>query len=140
MEFVNWFWHPLKNQYADFTGRATRQAFWMYTLVYLIIAALLSAVGIESLSFLFALAVFLPSVAITARRLHDIGKSGWWQLLFLIPVIGLIVMIVFLIREGDEQENAYGPNPAEPTPVLSAEEQPQTTESTSTEPPITPTQ
>lgn len=115
MGFFEWFSKPLQNQYADFTGRASRQAYWMFTLVYIILVILISiaeevALGTEIPSTLFTLAVIIPSVAITTRRLHDIGKSGWWQLIYVIPILGWIVMIVFLVRSGDKAENAYGPS------------------------------
>jgi|AntRauTorcE11897_2_1112592.scaffolds.fasta_scaffold37144_2 uncharacterized membrane protein YhaH (DUF805 family) len=143
MSFMNWFLHPIQHQYAVFTGRMTRKAFWMYVLVYLAIFIPLTiaaeAVLLDGLVRLLSLVVLVPSIAITTRRLHDVGKSGWWQLLFLIPVVGLIVMIVFLVKEGDKQENVYGPIPAEPAPGVSPEEQPPV-EPASTEPPITPAQ
>ena len=62
------------------------------------------------LALIFALAMLVPSISIAARRLHDTGRSGWWQLISLIPLIGAIVLIVFLVQDSHE-ENQYGPNP-----------------------------
>ncbi|MAZ30240.1 hypothetical protein CL655_03065 [bacterium] len=110
---MHWFLDPIKNQYADFSGRTSRQAFWMYVLwyviIYVVVALVASAVGVEALVMLLALAIFIPSLAITARRLHDTGLSGWWQLIGLVPVLGLIVMIILTVRPGEAGANQYGP-------------------------------
>ena len=107
-------------QYSDFSGRARRAEYWMFTLVNVIISVLLTIIdagfglslgGFGLLSGLFALAVLLPSLAVGARRLHDIGRTGWWQLIQLIPLIGAIVLIVFFATEGRREANAYGPDP-----------------------------
>ena len=112
-----WFWNPIKYKYTDFEGRATREEFWMFILVYIIIYIVLSIVfsllALEVLIFLFSLAVLVPSIAITARRLHDTGKSGWWQLIGLVPVIGWLIVIILLVGKGTESENKYGPRPKE---------------------------
>lgn len=101
-------------KYADFTGRARRQEYWMFILFYFIVSIILGIVdgvlGIQILGLLFSLASLVPSLAIGARRLHDTGRSGWWQLLYLIPLIGLIIMIVFLVQDS-HPDNEYGPNP-----------------------------
>lgn len=102
------------NKYAQFTGRATREQFWMYVLFYFIFvfaAAMLDVViGIELISTLLSLALLIPSISVTARRLHDTGRSGWWQLISIVPLIGLIVMIVFTVQDS-QGDNEYGPNP-----------------------------
>lgn len=113
---MHWFLNPIKNQYADFEGRATRQEFWMYILIYflLYIAAGIvgMVIGVETgLALLFSLVLLVPSLAITARRLHDTGLSGWWQLIGVIPFIGLIVMIVLTVRDSESGANQYGANP-----------------------------
>jgi uncharacterized membrane protein YhaH (DUF805 family) len=120
---MHWFIDPIRNQYADFTGRTSRQAFWMYILwyiiAYVVVALVASLVGGEALVMLLALAILVPSLAITARRLHDTGLSGWWQLIGLIPVLGLIVMIILTVRPGEAGANQYGPaagDGAMPTP------------------------
>ena len=67
--------------------------------------------GIGLLEGLFSLAMLIPSLAVAARRLHDTGKSGWLQLLFLIPIAGLILWIIWMAKEGDDGMNKYGPSP-----------------------------
>ena len=112
---MHWFIDPIKYQYADFSGRATRQQFWMYVLWYVLLYVGIGIIGvvtdIEELTLLYGLVVLVPGIAITARRLHDTNMSGWWQLIGLVPFIGLIVMIVFLVRAGDQTANQYGPDP-----------------------------
>ena len=112
---MHWFIDPIKNKYANFTGRASRKEFWMFTLFYVLIYIAVAIVGavvkFPALAFLFSLGIIIPVVAITTRRLHDIGKSGWWQIIEVIPVIGPIVMIVWLVHGSDTGENKYGPNP-----------------------------
>jgi uncharacterized membrane protein YhaH (DUF805 family) len=111
---MHWFIDPIKNQYADFTGRATRQQFWMYVLVYIGVSIVVGIVaGILKMPFLgnlLSLALMVPSWAIGARRLHDIDKSGWWQLLGMIPVIGWIILIIWMATKGDKEANQYGPS------------------------------
>ena len=108
----HWYTDVLK-KYALFTGRARRQEFWMFTLFNLGIAIALGIIGgligFSLLSTLYSLAVLVPSVAVGVR-LHDTGRSGWFMLLALIPVIGL-VLIYFLAIEGEKSENAFGPDP-----------------------------
>lgn len=142
-EFFNWFWDPVKNHYFDFEGRTSRKQFWMFILVYIIVGVGLSIVftlmQMPYLTNLFSLALLLPSLGITARRLHDIGMSGWWQLVGFVPLIGLIVLIFLTAKKGDENPNKYGapkvatmptpePAPTEPEPdstEASPEENPQ---------------
>ncbi len=100
------------SQYTDFTGRDSREQYWMFILFYMIIYIALAVVDTiltgGLLTMLFSLALLIPSLAIAARRLHDIGKSGWWQLIVLIPLIGLIVLIIWLATPGIKEENQYG--------------------------------
>jgi uncharacterized membrane protein YhaH (DUF805 family) len=112
---MEWFLKALR-QYADFSGRARRKEYWMFTLFYLIIYIVL--IGIDSLinvtgvlSILFALGMLVPSLSVTVRRLHDIGKSGWFFLLLLIPIVGPIAMLVFTCQDSQPGTNEYGPNP-----------------------------
>ena len=86
------------SKYADFTGRATRSEYWWFFLFILLVSAAISMVS-HTLSGLFSLATLLPSIAAAARRLHDTNRSGWWQLIILVPVIGLVVLVVFLVQE-----------------------------------------
>ncbi|MCC5876627.1 MAG: DUF805 domain-containing protein [Candidatus Sumerlaeia bacterium] len=105
-------------KYAVFTGRARRREYWMFILVHVCITFLLGMLeGIlefgDLLSVIYALAVLLPNLAVLARRLHDIGQSGWWILIGLVPCIGWIVILFFTIQEGTPGKNEYGPNPKE---------------------------
>ncbi|WP_076414583.1 DUF805 domain-containing protein [Shewanella sp. UCD-KL12] len=101
-------------KYADFTGRARRKEFWMYILFYMIfyvLAAVIDGIlGTMIFSLILALGLFIPSIAISARRLHDTGRSGWWQLIGLVPLIGAIVLLIFYIQDSIG-ENEYGSNP-----------------------------
>ncbi len=87
--------------YVKFTGRATRSEYWWFFLFTFLVSAAAGIVS-EMLSGLFTLAVLLPSLAVGARRLHDIDKSGWFLLVWFIPIIGWIVMIVWAAQEGKE--------------------------------------
>ncbi|MGB1262140.1 MAG: DUF805 domain-containing protein [Cognaticolwellia sp.] len=106
---MDYFIDALK-KYADFTGRARRKEYWMFVLVYMIINVILAVLGFDIISALVGLALFVPSISIAARRLHDTGRSGWWQLIALLPIIGFIVLIVFLVQDSHDT-NAYGANP-----------------------------
>ena len=105
------------NKYASFRGRARRPEFWYFALFNFIAQLVLGLVDsmvfglgdVSPLSNLYGLAVLVPSLAVGARRLHDTGRSGWWQLLVLIPLIGIIVLIVWWASRGNEGENEFGP-------------------------------
>ncbi len=125
---MKWQWYvEVLKKYAVFDGRAHRTEFWMFVLVSVIVSiglAILDAIlgtnsaGTGLLQSLYGLAVIIPSLAVGARRLHDIGKSGWWQLLGLIPLIGIIVLIVWWAQEGHSGSNEHGANPWDgPQPV-----------------------
>lgn len=113
---VNNFKEIVTKKYFCFEGRADRAEFWQYVLATFIIGFVLgivdSIIGFRILSGLFGLAMLLPSLGCTARRLHDVGKSGWFQLLGLIPLIGGIIVLVLCIPEGDKEANSFGPAPA----------------------------
>ena len=101
-------------KYADFSGRATRTQYWMFILFYMIVYIVLVTVdsfvlGMPALSGIFSLASLIPSLSIAARRLHDMGKSGWWLLISLVPLIGVIVILVFLVMDS-QGDNQYGPS------------------------------
>ena len=119
MENVNKFYlDVLKTKYALFDGRAGRQEFWMFVLFNFIAGIVLSiidsilgtgSVGFGLLSGIYSLAVLVPSIAIGCRRLHDVGQSGWFQLLALIPIVGALILIfVYYIKLGTPGDNAYG--------------------------------
>ncbi len=107
---MNWYLEVLK-KYADFNGRARRKEYWMFVLINLIITYSLLFIGIKMgfpiLSSLYSFAVLLPSVGVAIRRMHDVGKSGWY---ILIPFYNLILACT----EGEQGENEYGPNPKNP--------------------------
>ena len=107
---MEYFIDAFKN-YANFDGRATRTQYWMYILVYVIIAVILAVLdnvlGTGFLGLVFSLVMLVPSISIAARRLHDMGRSGWWQLIVLIPLVGSIVLLVFLVQPTRE-DSAYG--------------------------------
>lgn len=108
MEYFNYFTDAV-SRYTEFKGRATRRQFWMYALIYVIIGAVLGLIS-GWLAFIFDLALLSPTLAIGARRLHDIDRPGLWQLLWLVPVIGWIVLLIFFVQPSGG-DNDYGPAP-----------------------------
>jgi uncharacterized membrane protein YhaH (DUF805 family) len=133
---MHWLLDPIVNHYADFSGRTSRKAYWMFTLMYLIAFSLSAmAMGVYIAQFpgtdfgaffsllgllLFAMiALAIPVVAIHVRRFHDLGYSGWWYLLTFIPYIGALIVLVMMCLPSQEGSNKYGPHPyavAEPLP------------------------
>jgi uncharacterized membrane protein YhaH (DUF805 family) len=120
---MNWYRVALK-KYAVFAGRARRKEFWFFVLVNTLIAIALAVidmltgtfdedVGLGLLSGLYAVAMIVPSIAVTVRRLHDTDRSGWWYLLVFVPVIGGLVILVFMCLDGTPGSNRFGPNPKE---------------------------
>lgn len=103
------------HNFAQFEGRDTRKQYWMFILFYLIFyfgcVLLDSVLGLFILAPLFSILMIVPTISIGARRLHDIGKSGWWQLLMLIPLAGLI--LIYFFAQPSSEDNAYGPMPAQ---------------------------
>ncbi len=117
--------HSVLNNYANFSGRARRSEYWNFILFNLLVTSalgiLLKAAGssafagvITVVESLWSLALFVPSLAVCWRRLHDIGKSGANWFLILIPLVGAIILIVWFCQEGQHGENQYGPDPKEP--------------------------
>jgi uncharacterized membrane protein YhaH (DUF805 family) len=129
---VNWYVKVLK-QYVDFSGRARRTEYWMFTLFNVIILIVLGfvdrALGFGSFSGtsgggamafsaslgllggIYALAVLLPGLGVAVRRLHDTNRSGWWLLIGLVPIVGGIVLLVFMVLEGTRGPNSHGADP-----------------------------
>ncbi len=105
-------------KYALFTGRARRTEYWMFVLFNFIIAFVLGIIeGVLEipgiLSGIYMLAVLLPSIGVSIRRLHDTDRSGWWLLIGLVPLIGSIVLLVFMVMDSTPGENRFGANPKE---------------------------
>ena len=103
------------SKYATFTGRASRSEFWWWCLVVFLVGLVLGAVegsmfgnGYGILSGIFSLAVLLPNLAVGARRLHDGDRTGWWLLLLLIPILGFLVLIYFMVQRGTPGTNRFG--------------------------------
>ncbi len=121
---MKWFIKCIK-QYADFKGRARRKEYWMFTLFYLLfLLPLALLVGIEIgleievpiftiLFVLFIFALIVPTYAVTVRRLHDTGRSGWWILINFIPYIGGIWLFVLTCLDSKPGTNKWGDNPKE---------------------------
>jgi len=109
-EIKDWYVATLQ-KYVEFNGRARRKEYWIFTLVNFVISVILAVLGLDFISTLFGLAVLLPGLGVSVRRLHDLGKTGWWLLIAFIPLVGLIVLIYFFVQEGDSGSNEYGPNP-----------------------------
>lgn len=114
------------SKYAVFQGRARTSEFWWFFLFNFLVKMVIPIIGTMVLGenpalcllilyglILYGLAAFLPSLAVGVRRLHDTGKSGWFILIGLIPVVGTIMLIIFYCQDSEPGENKYGPNPKE---------------------------
>jgi uncharacterized membrane protein YhaH (DUF805 family) len=106
----------LRDKYVDFNGRASRSEYWWFFLLCVAVAVVFNIVGLDMLGLLANLALLLPSLAVGARRLHDMGKSGWFQLVWLVPLVGWAIMIYWLVQPSTTA-NEYGEGPAGPTDV-----------------------
>jgi uncharacterized membrane protein YhaH (DUF805 family) len=124
---MQWFVMGMKN-FLQFGGRSRRSEYWYFALFYILILFVLAFIdvsfgwvrngsGIGPLSGLFVLIVFLPNLALSIRRLHDTGRSGWWILIGFVPIIGFMALIYFYAIEGDADTNVYGPNPKAPAQI-----------------------
>jgi len=118
---MNWYLEVWK-KYAVFAGRARRKEYWYFALFNILASILLAVIdgvtgnvspeaGMGLLSGLYTLAAIIPAFALTVRRLHDTNHSGWWLFILLLPFIGAIVFLVFMVRDSQQAENQYGPNP-----------------------------
>jgi uncharacterized membrane protein YhaH (DUF805 family) len=127
---MNWYLEVLK-KYAVFSGRARRSEYWYFVLFSTIASVLLmivdsvlgtkTATGMGLLGGLYSLGVLVPSLAVSVRRLHDTNRSGWWLLIVLLPLLGLIALLVFMVLDSQPEENQYGPNPKDdPMPAAEA--------------------
>lgn len=114
---MNWYLQVLKN-YAVFDGRARRKEYWMFflfnTLIAIVISIIEALAGSSGvLGLLYSLAVLIPAIGVSVRRLHDTDRSGWWMLICLVPLIGAIVLLVFMVQDSTPGQNPYGDNPKE---------------------------
>jgi uncharacterized membrane protein YhaH (DUF805 family) len=112
---MEWYLKVLQD-YAVFDGRAQRMEYWMFVLfnmlIIIVIGTIEQVIGTGgSVGFLYGLAVLIPGVAVSVRRLHDTDRSGWWLLLSLVPLIGTLVLLIFYCIDGDYGDNDYGPDP-----------------------------
>ena len=112
---MNWYLKVFR-QYADFSGRARRTEYWMFTLFNIIIASVLMAIDLGlgtygALYSIYGLVVLIPGLAVAVRRLHDVGKSGWFLLVGLIPLIGAIWLLILMVTDSQIGPNKWGENP-----------------------------
>jgi len=125
---MDWYLLVLK-RYAQFDGRARRKEYWYFVLFNALVAILLCALSMAAMMLLsnsnyssvaviafipymlYSFAVLIPGLAVLVRRLHDIGKSGWWFFISFIPVVGGIILLVFVCQDSQPGPNIYGPNP-----------------------------
>ena len=128
---MEWYLKVMRDNYANFSGRARRREYWMFTLVYVIILIACTvldnvlgtlfmrdagplgeiSMGYGWIYTICGLIHFIPGLALAVRRLHDVGKSGWFYLIFLIPIVGAVWLLVLFCLEGKKEDNKYGPNP-----------------------------
>jgi uncharacterized membrane protein YhaH (DUF805 family) len=110
---------PLK-RYAEFQGRSRRKEYWLFALFSFLVSLVLMVIdltlgtgapGLGIFQAIWSLGVLIPSIAVGVRRLHDTDRSGWWLLISFIPLIGAIVLIVFLVQDGTRGPNKFGPSP-----------------------------
>ena len=122
---MNWYLEVLR-KYATFDGRARRKEYWYFILFNAIAQLILTIIdsvtgsfspetGIGLLAGIYTLAVLIPGIAVSVRRLHDTERSGWWLLVALIPIIGAIVLFIFMVLDSQADENKFGINPKEAT-------------------------
>lgn len=120
---MKWYLQAFK-KYADFNGRSRRKEYWMFTLFNILFGAVTMLLDISLgttigmypygiFYFLYALVILIPGLAVSVRRLHDVGKSGKMILLSFIPIVGAIWLLVLLVTDSNPGENEYGPNPKE---------------------------
>jgi uncharacterized membrane protein YhaH (DUF805 family) len=126
---MNWYLAVIR-KYATFSGRAGRKEYWMFVLFFIIFAIVamvldnILGIAIKNVRYgpiyiLYVLAFLLPGLAVSVRRLHDVGWSGWYLLLSFIPIVGAIILIVKYCTEGTPGTNQYGANPKENTSIIS---------------------
>jgi uncharacterized membrane protein YhaH (DUF805 family) len=126
--FMNWYLEVLK-KYAQFDGRSRRKEYWFFALFNCLVGLVLGMLGGLTMAFsghadnpsysflglglvcLYSLAVLIPGLAVTVRRLHDTGRSGWWIFISFVPFVGGIILLIFMLQDSHPGPNQYGPNP-----------------------------
>jgi len=122
MKWYDWYFDVVKNRYAEFDGRARRKEFWYFVLMNIIIVIGFSFIdgllgtyssntGLGLLSGIYFIAILIPAIAVSVRRLHDSSLSGFWILLSFMPIVGAITLIILYVRDSTSEDNKYGPNP-----------------------------
>ena len=118
---MNWYLKVVRDNYANFQGRATRKEYWMFVLFNILFG--FSAMILDSILFgyeydslgliwlLYILAIFIPSLGVTIRRLHDTDRTAWWLLFGIIPLVGPLVLLIFVCTDSTQGNNKYGPQP-----------------------------
>ncbi len=113
---IDWFLDVLKNKYVKFDGRAGRPEYWFFVLIVTVIGFILTVIDrmvlgmdVPILTGIFYLAVLLPQLAVCIRRFHDQDRSGWFVLLSLIPFVGPIIVLIFMVLPGTPGDNRFGP-------------------------------
>lgn len=96
--------------YTNFSGRSRRSEYWWFCLFNMIVSFLLNLI-LSDIAGLWTLVILVPTLSLVVRRLHDIGKSGWWYLIALIPLVGGIILLVWFCKDSDPQTNQWGPSP-----------------------------
>ena len=130
---MNYYFKVFK-QYADFNGRARRKEYWMFYLIQMLISLALSisilyqfinsisngssegmlgTLVIYLIMIIYGIGSFIPALAVSVRRLHDIGRSGLWLFIYLIPIVGFIWLLILCVTPGNIGDNLYGPDPKE---------------------------
>ncbi len=118
---MNWYLMVLK-RYFDFSGRSQRAEYWYFALGNLIVGFILGFIdgimganaqqgGIGVLTMIYFLGILIPSLAVSVRRLHDTGRTGWWVFVAIIPILGPLLLLYFYVLDGEPGANAYGPDP-----------------------------
>ncbi|XAH22683.1 DUF805 domain-containing protein [Xylophilus sp. GW821-FHT01B05] len=102
----------LQKKYVDFSGRASRSEFWWFFLFQLL-ALLVASLIHQFVYFVVALGLFLPAISVSVRRLHDVGRSGWWLLLHFVPLIGSLVLLYWAVQPSQPGANEFGEPPAQ---------------------------
>lgn len=111
MPLVNYFKRAVKDNYMNFNGRDSKRQYWMFFAANFILSLLVGWIPV--VSWIYCIAIMIPGIAAGVRRLHDTGKSGWYLLLDLIPIVGFIIVIVFLCQDGQPEANMYGEVPVD---------------------------